>query len=182
MVMYSGGPSLYSNTHQVVYALSASSDGDILYCCLLGGVLPGNSLILCLIFMLLWYWWWFKYISKLSTQIIPMVSLGVPRLPTSKSTTCPHGIKRLNRMDKCEPSNCTTINLLANGVQRSKFNMHIELQGKPARRQCPPGTLTRQVQAYQSIWGLQVQSQSNPSTISWDRDETMQHSTTADKA
>ena len=27
----------------------------------------------------------------------------------------------------------------------------IELQGKPARRQCPPGTKTDNIQAYQSI-------------------------------
>ena len=48
MVIYLGGPSLYSNNCQIVNAL-ASSDGDILSYQLLGGVLPGNSSILCLI-------------------------------------------------------------------------------------------------------------------------------------
>ena len=106
-----------------------------------------------------------------------------PQTPHQQDTTCPHGIRRLYRIDKCEPSNCTTINLLANRVQRSKFNIcATELQGKPARRWCPPGTLTDKVQAYQSIWGLQVLSQSNPSTISWDSNEITWHSTTSDKA
>ena len=45
-----------------------------------------------------------------------MVSLGIPRLPTGKSTTCLHGIRRLYQIDKYKPSNCTMVNLLANEV------------------------------------------------------------------
>ena len=49
MVMYSGQDPAFTQILIKLLCTLASSDGDILYCHLLGGVLPGNSSILCLI-------------------------------------------------------------------------------------------------------------------------------------
>ena len=76
----------YSLSYQCTLA---SFDGDILYFHLLGRVLSDSSL---------WHLWWFEHVSKVSTQIIPIVNLGIPRLPAPKSDICPYGIRKLNQM------------------------------------------------------------------------------------
>ena len=66
----------------------------------------------------------------------PMVSVGSSGWTSVKQTTAPW-LNSLQMVSKKASSMCT-----------------IEVQGRPDRGQCPPGTLADKVQAQQSIWGL----------------------------
>ena len=66
-----------------------------------------------------------------------MMSLGIPRLPPGKSTTCPYDIKMFKQTEECKPSNSITIKLLSNEVQKSKFNMDNRITSLTSQEMVP---------------------------------------------
>ena len=131
----------------------ASSDGNILYYHLLGGVIPGNSLILCLIHAL---------VVLIAIQIHQQTQCinnpnGESRHPqNSPPERVPHApmasgdsTRRINVNQATVPQ---PTSLQIESKEESSM-CATEFQGKPAKRQCPPGTFSDKLQAYQSIWG-----------------------------
>ena len=76
-----------------------------------------------------------------------MVSLGIPRLPPTRVPYAPIASSSARRISVNQETAPWSSSLQKESKKLSS-TCAIELQGKPARTQCPPATLTNKIQAH----------------------------------